>query len=59
MKELTRWMIVVRVNGMTYVVNDEGDLSLHHIPQVYLNKEVAERVAGRFADASVVIWEGR
>ncbi len=59
MKELTRWMIVVRINGMTYVVDNDGNLSLHHIPQGFLNKEVAERVAGQFPDASVVIWEGR
>ncbi len=59
MKELTRWMITARVNDMTYVVDDDGNLSLHHIPQVWLNKDTAERVAKGYSNAKVIKLEGR
>ena len=59
MKELTRWMIIAHVNDMTYVVDNDGNLSLHHLPQVWLNKDTAKRVAEGYSDAKVIKWEGR
>ena len=59
MKELTRWMIIVRIDDKTFVVNDDGILSQHHLPKYWFNKNTAERVAAGYINATVTKWEGR
>jgi hypothetical protein len=52
-------MIIVRIDDKTFVVNDDGILSQHHLPKYWFNKNTAERVAAGYINATVTKWEGR
>lgn len=59
MKEITRWMVTLQIDNKTFVLNDDGFLSQHHLPKFWLNKREAERAAKHYYQAKVIKWEGR
>ena len=59
MKDITRWMVTLQIDNKTFVLNDDGLLSQHHLPKFWLNKREAERAAKHYYQAKVIKWEGR
>ena len=57
-KQLTRWAILVYSGKFWHYVTDGNKLSLHHLPQTFLNKEEAEKVAAKFKGANLIEWKG-
>jgi hypothetical protein len=58
-KQLIRWAVMVYSDKGWMMVNEDGKLSLHHLPKTWFNREEAEKEAEKYKGANIIKWEGR